>query len=92
METLDMMKCDMRTLPQDVEYYVISESGALVNSTLPKADVYIDADQMQYLAQPETLLYIRENYGVYIGVMREKHFHIIPEAQRTTKMLLGVLT
>lgn len=82
---------DLRELPSNIEYYCIGTDGTLSVSSRLKADVYIDEFQMQRLFDKSLMLHIRQTYGPYIGVMREKVFPVQPQKKRTAKMLLGVI-
>lgn len=91
MVTTEVRDMAERDLPDEIEYFIIGEDGALVGSPTPIAKVYIDEFQMQWLTNKEAMLYIREHYGAHIGVMRKVVFPVRPQKRRTTKMLLGVV-
>lgn len=80
-----------RDLPKNVDYFVITEDGTLVESTQPCAKVYVDELDVQKLTDPETLHYIREKYGEHVGVMHELTFRVRPRPYKTQKVLLGLV-
>lgn len=87
----EIQDMDLRELPDEIEYYQITDDGSLVESKIPNAVVYIDEFQIHRLRDKKAMLYIKNTYGDCIGVMRKVVFPVRPEQYRTSKMLLGVV-
>lgn len=90
-ERLEQCHLNERDLPKNIDYFVITDKGSLVESTQPRAVVYVDEFDVQRLTDPNILLYIRARYGPYIGVMHEVRFNVQPRQFKTQKVLLGLV-
>lgn len=80
-----------RLLPEQIDMYRITKSGKVIPSEGLEVDVYIRDVDVRYFTDLEVMLYIRENYGPRIGVMRDRNDQILPREYKTTKLLLGVV-
>lgn len=91
MDKVETTKLDERDLPEEIDYYVINADGSVVNCSILKADVYINENDVRYFTDKEAMLYVRDTFGPYIGVMRDTSFIVKAREYRTPKMLLGVV-
>lgn len=84
-------RLNSRDLPSTIDYYIITPAGRVEESPVAKAGVYIDELDVQHFFDVDTMLYVREHFGPYIGVMRDRNYAVRPREFRTTKMLLGIV-
>lgn len=78
-----------RKLPEKIDVYVIGEDGSISDGAGCRPDVYIEEESAGRLYEKDTAMYIYQNFGHIVGVMRDTQFRTTPKEYRTRKMILG---
>lgn len=78
-----------RSLPEKIDMYIIGDDGSISTGMGCEPDVYIEESASGKLFDKDVALYIRENFGCNVGVMRDSNFSAMPREYNTRKMILG---